>query len=784
MSKILSLSLSSKARALELLKPRLKSAKVLPVFRFTIKEYFSDKLSLINKASQQFKSSLIVRSSSVNEDNEKTSNAGGFDSVMNVSCSNITLLKKAIDKVVDSYGCDISDEDEVFIQPMLENVELAGVIFSADIDTLSDYYIVNYDESGSTDSVTSGRSNNLKTFVSFKNNTKFNDKRMEALIASTKECENIFNTKYLDVEFAYSVGILYILQVRPIVTRGKDSLSNINLEESLEKIRSKIENLNKKHPNLLGDKTIFGIMPDWNPAEIIGLRPKRLALSLYKELITDETWASQRSDYGYRDLRSHPLLVSFLGIPYIDVRVSFNSFVPAKLDEKIAEKLVNYYICKLDNNKKHHDKIEFKIVLSCYYFGIKDHLSVLACSGFNDEEIDNIDRSLLEITNNIIHPKKGLYKKDLNKVKKLHDKFHDITSSELSLIDKIYWLIKDVKKFGTLPFAGVARAGFIAVQFLKSFVSEGIITSEEYNLFLKSLNTVSKELVKDKEILSKCDFLGKYGHLRPGSYDILSKNYEQDYDNYFSDKAAVYVNESFCFTKVQISKINAKLLAHKLDMDFGQLITFIKEAIEGREYVKFEFVKSLNKILIYITEFGQQLKYGNIGIEELAHLDVQEIISLYSTLDHRHVSDILKSDIKKNREFYKYTKAIKLPDIISSSEDVYSFIMNKNIANFITLKSVNSVVVREGMTQGDRKINLSGKIICIKSADPGYDYLFSRDIGGLITCYGGANSHMAIRCSELGIPAAIGCGERDFNLYNDASILELDAGNQKVTILR
>ena len=40
-----------------------------------------------------------------------------------------------------------------------------------------------------------------------------------------------------------------------------------------------------------------------------------------------------------------------------------------------------------------------------------------------------------------------------------------------------------------------------------------------------------------------------------------------------------------------------------------------------------------------------------------------------------------------------------------------------------------------------------------------HDYLFSKNIGGLITCYGGANSHMAIRCAELGIPAVIGCGE-------------------------
>ena len=85
-------------------------------------------------------------------------------------------------------------------------------------------------------------------------------------------------------------------------------------------------------------------MPDWNPAEIIGVCPKPLALSLYKELVTDATWAYQRHNYGYRNLRSYPLLLNFGGRPYIDVRVSFNSFIPAKLSDELGEQLVNYYL--------------------------------------------------------------------------------------------------------------------------------------------------------------------------------------------------------------------------------------------------------------------------------------------------------------------------------------------------------------------------------------------------------------------------------------------------------
>ena len=72
---------------------------------------------------------------------------------------------------------------------------------------------------------------------------------------------------------------------------------------------------------------MFGVMPDWNPAEMIGIRPRPLALSLYQNLITDSTWAYQRDNYGYRKLRGFPLMQSLGGVPFIDLRVSFNSFV-------------------------------------------------------------------------------------------------------------------------------------------------------------------------------------------------------------------------------------------------------------------------------------------------------------------------------------------------------------------------------------------------------------------------------------------------------------------------
>ena len=69
---------------------------------------------------------------------------------------------------------------------------------------------------------------------------------------------------------------------------------------------------------------------------------------------------------------------------------------------------------------------------------------------------------------------------------------------------------------------------------------------------------------------------------------------------------------------------------------------------------------------------------------------------------------------------------------------------------------------------------MTGRIIIIERADPGFDWIFTQNIAGLVTKFGGANSHMAIRCAELNLPAAIGCGEQIFDRLLKANSIELD----------
>jgi len=62
--------------------------------------------------------------------------------------------------------------------------------------------------------------------------------------------------------------------------------------------------------------------------------------------------------------------------------------------------------------------------------------------------------------------------------------------------------------------------------------------------------------------------------------------------------------------------------------------------------------------------------------------------------------------------------------------------------------------------------------------------IFSHHIAGFITLYGGVNSHMAIRASELGIPAVIGAGEVLYRRWKNSRLLALDCANHQVMILQ
>lgn len=784
------LRFASKGENLQDLIGVLKHGKVKPLIVFKVSDWqksSSEILTNIKKCLAQ--GTLIVRSSAVAEDTCHGSMAGAFLSVANVKSNSKPELKSAIEKVISSFR-DNNSENQVIVQEQVLNIKMSGVLFTRDLDNLAPYFIANYDDQTSShDSVTSGTGSHLKTWIRYKNAKSSIQKiEHESLVKAARELEGLYSCDALDIEFAFDAkDDLYILQVRPIATkRNSEGVTDEEMTELLYKIERKYAKLDAPHPELCGSRAIFSVMTDWNPAEIIGIKPGKLALSLYKQLITDNIWAYQRSNYGYRNLRGFPLLISFHGFPYIDVRASLNSFVPQELNEALASKLIDYYLDSLCASPTEHDKVEFNIVFSCYYLSIPQRLKKLAGFGFSELELDRIKFALLNLTNKVLSPTEGLYKKDYQKIHQLEQKYKAVKNSGLSLIDKIYWIIEDTMRFGTLPFAGLARAGFIAVQFLKSFVELKIISEGEYQRFMNSLNTVTRQLSQDCEKLnskkiSKESFLEKYGHLRPGTYDILSRRYDEAFDVYFDNSrhatATSDHSSTFEFSQAQLDKISEKLLENGVQTSAQGLIKFIREAIEGREYSKFIFTKGLSDILVLLTELGA--KHG-IKREDLAELDIKVVLDLYANLTPRFLPDILKNNIEINRADAKSSGSLKLPQLIAKANDIYEFYLSEVEPNFVTDGRVTEIViVEENLLNAD----ISNKIVFIKSADPGYDWMFSKNIAGLVTMYGGANSHMAIRCAELKIPAVIGCGEQNFKLWSSSGLLEMDCANRQVRVI-
>ena len=546
---------------------------------------------------------------------------------------------------------------------------------------------------------------------------------------------------------------------------------------ALKKLEKKIKKLKIKSNNLIGHTSFFGVMPDWNPAEIIGTKPKPLSTSLYRELITDHVWALNRKDLGFRDVTSNHLMTNFFGTPFIDIRVDFNSWIPRLLDDELAKKLLNYYLNKFKKNTNLHDKIEFELLFTCYSLSTKKKLQQLKKYNFENKDITKIINSLKDI-NTKVFSQFNYYKKNIDILTK---KQNQIVNSKMYEIDKIYWLSEDCKRYGTYSFAGLARCGFIAIEILNSFVDEKIITKSDKAKFLAGIKTITSEMLADKNNLPKKKFLKKYGHLRPDTYEISSKNYRDGYKNYFKNQkksVKIHKKNNFLFNTLQKKKIRTFLILNKFDFNFSEFINFIKNSIKFREYSKYVFTKSIDHIFQLLKKLSKRLKINN---SELSYLDLNTITELYYNLDYEDLKIKFLKNIENNKRIYEFNKRIILPEIICNPSDIYSFFEKSNKINFIGSKPVSLDLVK--FSKNEIK-NLKGKIVCIASADPGYDFIFNHEIGGLITKFGGANSHMSIRCAELGLPAAIGVGNAIFEKVCKAKTVYLNPISNKLETIK
>jgi glutamine kinase len=791
--------MSSKGKTLERLQRIVKSANILDQVRCTVAKWRETPDNLIFEIQDSFPNqSIIVRSSSIAEDSFTESKAGHFESVLNVDSSSASSIAHAVQKVIASFGdATIEEKDEIFIQPMVQDIAVSGVLFTKDIKTGADYILINYDDrSGRSDTVTSGDSI-LSAAIAFKDRLDLLPKKLLPLKDVIIEIERILDFDALDIEFAIDeAGRAYVLQVRPITSQNQSF--TIKKEEVLSELLGAEEYItgeHKKHIQMVGDKTLFSDMSDWNPAEIIGTAPKVLASSLYRTLITDKVWAVSRAQLGYRNVDNVPLMSLIAGKPYINMRASFNSFLPASVPSDLAQELVDIYILHLEKNPQLYDKIEFEIVPTCLDFDFFRYQKLFDQYGLESEKQDVLKNCLKTLTENIVKqrvtPNSEVEEDMMFLDSSRNALLANSTNSVTSICRTIDLLIKSCVDYGTVTFSNVARHAFIATSFLRSMLSRGIIDQNEFDSILESMSTVASNtseciarVVSGSMLLS--EFIETYGHLRPGTYDITIPSYGEDPEKYLghhlgadnSGDLGLIKDRAKCnLLRSKAESISSLIAESQLDITVDELIGFIERSIPLRESVKFEFTKNLSHVLTLLKELSSKT---DLTIDELSHLPISSFTDSAVHGMSEPLIDTLKQHAKLNQKRHALHASIHMPGLVTSTEDLFAFEEEIAKPNFVSGKSLTADIIE---VAGNTDKDLSGHLILIESADPGYDWLFSHEIAGLITKYGGVASHMAIRCSEFHLPAVIGCGELLYEQLKSAKRIHLDCTAQKIEVL-
>ncbi len=780
--------LGTKAETLERLRPLVRQSRIGEQVSFTVGEWRMRQEAFVGLVRKSFGNNrVIVRSSAVVEDSATASCAGQFESVLNVSGSDDDEFVRATEKVIASYP-DSSGINQVLVQEMLEEVQMSGVVLTRTLNQGAPYYVFNYDDvTHSTESVTSGLGRDTKTVLIARAAPLENlllSARLLKVLNAIKELEALVGYDALDIEFAVDRnGQVVVFQLRRIAANQNfTSVSDEDVHQVIQSAVNLFKSRQAKPPHLHGDKTLFGVMPDWNPAEIVGTRPGKLALSLYQFLVTDEVWATQRAEFGYRDVRPAPLLCVFAGHPYVDVRCTFNSFIPAHLPDALQEKLVNYYLNRLKNYPHFHDKVEFEVAFTCFTFDFEMLAKKrLAISGFTEDEIGTLKSALIDLTKS----KFECCETSLAQIEILKKRFEATETSSLPTLSKVRLLLEDCKRFGTLPFAHLARLGFVAISLLRSLESLKVITSAERESFLNSLNTVTRQFERDGSLvahneLSWEEFKKRYGHLRPGTYEITSQSYRENAEQYLKHmvKKSEKAESAFVWNVQTRKKIEEALSQSQLGIEFEAFEKFLRNAIEGREYAKFVFTRNISLALDKISEFGLEHR---IEKEKLSHLSLNDLMGFQvssETQIQKGLERLADAGLFSN----KMAHLVELPPILTSENDFLAFERMHTEPNFVTHQQITGEISL--LQDGADKNSLRGKIILIPQADPGYDWLFGYQIKGLITMYGGSNSHMTIRAAELGLPAAIGIGEELYEELKIAKVINLDCKDQKLKVIQ
>ncbi|MGW4199044.1 PEP-utilizing enzyme [Streptomyces sp. NPDC005004] len=763
------LLLGGKDVSLRRLAPLLTGVRVDAGLSVTWRQWERDPAQVADDVANRYPGRpVIVRSCADGEDGWERSAAGAYLSVPVPVPAVPGALAGAVQEVFTSYGT-YGPGARVLVQEWLDPVQAAGVVTTRTVSG-APYYTAAVDlVSGRTDTVTAGTGAGVQTWFA-RRPQGFERGRPDMPTAATQlldaavEAERCAGTSRLDVEVALADGATHLLQARPLAAAR--AVADERVHGVVDGAQRQVAGLGRR-PGVVPDcraGLLLSTMADWNPAEMLGRRPTPLSASLYSALITDRTWAEQRAAYGYRDLRGTRLMHMVAGSPYVDAVASLASFVPAGLDDALAGAVLRAMSARLADDVSAHDKIEFEIAATCWTPLVAQRTEYLASAGIGSAARRRLNGQLLAVT------RAGVQR----------------------LADDTQWLADaaaptradaeparlaatlTAARRAALRFAHLARAGFVATDLLRVLEAEGLVSSREE--WMRGLGSPATALRRHASEVAtgRLDwdaFVERYRWIRPGTYDLAVPAYGEDPDGYLRPLLDAPWREPDAAKAPWSSRMAGAVgrAVAPLGLDATGLEAFCRTAITGREYGKALYASWVSAAL---EAARARALAGGVSGDDARYLRVDEVLA--------GRAGRWPALVVRRRAHAGVCALVELPDVITGPEALDCFARGQGRANFVTGGAVTGSVHTDPVPSCPPP---AGAVIVLEAADPGYDWVFAHCPGALVTAYGGANSHMAIRCAELGVPAAIGVGPATHAAVAAARSVVVDAGGGRVDVL-
>lgn len=736
---------TGKSATLRWLAPFLRTGSIPDFVTIAVDEWARNRAASLARCAVRFGAlPLAVRSDAKSEDGFMASQAGAHLTLLNVTQSD---LGQAVDKVAARL---LATGDQVLVQAMAPAVALAGVASTHRIADGAPWYCIEMAPQD-TAAVTGGRANGRQLAIlrdrAGELEAYAQDKDPVRLILSLlREVERLLDGKPLEIEFALG-GVseqsqqVFLLQARPIaaaarwpaVAGASPSLPPLDFLHCVDPF-----------PEVAGQRTLLSLMSDWNPVELLGNHPRPLALSLFEHLIADGVWWRARSRLGYVKAPADDvgLLRVLRGRPFVDVRRSANSLLPQGLSMEIRGALVDAWLMRLQAEPELHDKVEFQVFRTVRDFVPITQLHGRAADGLATQQRMAWEAALGDLSRSII---------DTGARGPLERCVAEIHRLQREPLDGRRWPdLLALARRGTFEFSVLARIAFAADAQLRSAVFRGALCPDRVNALMQAGRSMP---VWHAAQTGASDADGSPGHLRAGTFDITQPTWAAS--DFQVNAQAQHRPMTFSLHASERRALQSLLREAGFSVDAVDWLKFVQRSRQAREWAKFVFSRHLSAALEGIATELQACALDREHASWVSLTQLQKNFELGPAVRRTRLAALAS----EARQRHEADRQVIVSPVLRGDRDRLMADSLGVVPNFVGRRRANGPLVALADPRPLNDGSLRNMIVVIGQADPGFDWLFECGIAGLITAWGGANSHMAIRCAECGLTAAIGCGE-------------------------